>query len=273
MPPTKDQPNILRGPGDYEVTKDIHNDTYSAISPLKVNFAGKSVFVSGGSKGLGRAMAISFAKAGASQIAVGARSDMSQLKQDIEAAAASASRSTPSFLPVTFDVTDQQSVERAAEEVGEAFGKLDVLINSAGILGKYDLISDSDPSVWWNVFNVNLRGPYLVSRSFIPLLLKGESKYMINIVSVGAHLLNPTLSAYQISKLAQLRLGQLANIEYADQGLISFVIHPGNVPTDIMGGPEAIPPHHKHGKKLHRGLPYVMLIELCSLRRDSRAER
>ena len=247
MPPTRDQPNILRGPGDYDVTKDIHNDTYPAISPLNANFTGKSVFVSGGSKGLGRAMALSYAKAGASQIAVGARSDMSQLKKDIEAAATGAKRSPPEFLPVTFDVTDQKSVEAAAEQVGKAFGgKLDVLINSAGILGSYNLIKDSDPDQWWNVMNVNLRGPYLVTRSFLPLLLKGESKYLVNIVSVGAHLLNPTVSHYQISKLAQLRLAQLTNVEHAEQGLISFAIHPGNVPTDIMGGPEALPEHHKH---------------------------
>ncbi|BCR91311.1 SDR family NAD(P)-dependent oxidoreductase [Aspergillus chevalieri] len=245
MPPPRGTPNILEGPGDYDVTSIVHNDTYPAIYPTKTNFSGKSVFASGASKGLGRAMILSFAKAGASFIAAGARSDMSQLAKDVEAAALSANRPTPTFLPVKMDVTDRKSVEDAAAEVEKAFGKLDIVINNAGILGKFGLITDSNPDEWWQVLDVNIRGPYLVSRSFLPLLLKGEDKYLINVASVAAHLLNPTLSAYQVSKMGLVKLTQLINAEYSGQGVISFAVHPGNSPTDIMGGPEGLTDHEK----------------------------
>ena len=191
-------------------------------------------------------MALSFAKAGVSKIAVGARSELDGLEKDIKENCTK----PPELLPIKLDVTDEASVAAAAVKVKEKFGKLDVLINNAGILGKYGLIADSEPEAWWQVLNVNLRGAYLVTRAFLPLLLKaGENeKYIVNVCSVAAHLTNPTLSAYQVAKNGLLKFTTLTNVEYASQGVIAFAIHPGNVPTDIMGGPAAIPPHHKHGK-------------------------
>jgi len=253
MPPSKDMPNILRGPGDYEVTSVVHNDTYPEIDPTTQNLEGKSVFITGGSRGLGRAMALSFAKAGVSYVAVGARSDLSQLAKDIKSAALRANRTPPQFLAVKLDVSDPSSVDAAARGIDEAFGKLDILINNAGILGSYGLIHDSDPKHWWQVMEVNLRGPYLVTRACLPVLLKGDVKRIINVTSVGAHLTNPTLSAYQISKLGLVRLSQLSQVEYSTHGIMAFSIHPGNCPTDIMGGPENIPPHHKHGEQQQLG--------------------
>ena len=247
--------------GDYDVTSVVHSDTYPAIDPTKLDLAGKSIFITGGSKGLGRAMAISFAKAGASQIAVGARSEMSQLGKDIEAAAVSAKRTAPKFLPIKLDVTSEDSVSKAAAEVSKTFQKLDVLINNAGILGPHTLIGDSKPDEWWNVFEVNTRGPYLVTRAFLPLLLAADNEtYIINVASVGAHLINPTLSAYQPSKLALLRLTQFTSAEYADKGVIAFAIHPGNIPTDIVGGAEGLPEHLKPSTYL---ILYVLISNLC----------
>lgn len=123
----------------------VHNDTYPAIDPLKVDLHRVAVFITGGSRGLGRAMALSFAKAGASHIAVGARSSLTTLAQDILTTAASAGRSAPQFLPFQMDVTSLSSVAEAAAEVEKAFGKLHILINNAGILGQYGLVADSEP--------------------------------------------------------------------------------------------------------------------------------
>ncbi|KAL8737331.1 MAG: hypothetical protein Q9181_001787 [Wetmoreana brouardii] len=248
MPPPKDLPNILRAPGDYEVTPTLHNDTYPQISPLSLNLHGLSIFITGASRGIGRAMALSFAKAGASSIAVGARSDLSSLATDIEAAAEAAHRPAPQFLGVRMDVTDPNSVADAAKEVEKVFGGLHILINNAGILGQYGLIADSKPDEWMEVVNVNLQGPYLVTRAFLPLMLSSSgTRYIINVTSGGALLTNPTLSAYQVSKAALLKFSMLTNKEYAAQGIMTFAIHPGNCVTDIMGGAEAIPEHHKHG--------------------------
>lgn len=234
--------------GDYEVTSVVHNDTYPEIHPRKAELYGTSVFITGGSRGIGRAIALSFARAGASHIAVGARSSLTTLAEEIKTASELAGSSQTHFLPVQMDVTSPSSVAEAADEVEKEFGKLQILINNAGIRGNYGLIADSEPQEWMQVIDVNLQGPYLVTRAFLPLLLKSSgARYIINVTSVAAHLTNPTLSAYQISKNGLLKLSTLTNAEYASQGVVAFAIHPGNCPTDIMGGPGAIPPHHKHG--------------------------
>jgi NAD(P)-dependent dehydrogenase (short-subunit alcohol dehydrogenase family) len=198
-------------------------------------------------------MALSLAKAGVSKIAIGARSALDGVADDIRKQCSN----PPEFLPIKMDVTDEASVSAAAAEVEKRFGKLNVLINNAGTMGRYGLIADSDPEMWWQVLNTNIRGPYLVTRAFLPLLLRSEEeeeRYIVNVCSVAAHLTNPTLSAYQVAKNGLLKFTTLTNAEYSAQGVVAFAIHPGNVPTDIMGGPEAIPQHHKHGMGRSRSL-------------------
>ena len=144
------------------------------MDPSKANLSGKAVFMTGGSKGLDRSMALSFAKVGASRMAVGARFDMSQLAKDVEAAAVSAARSAPKMLLSKLDVTNGKSVEKTAAEIVKEFGKLDVLVNNAGVLGHIGMIVDSKPEKWWEVLDVNCpRGILGHSRLYSPLLLKG----------------------------------------------------------------------------------------------------
>ncbi|KAL8648450.1 MAG: hypothetical protein Q9226_005988 [Calogaya cf. arnoldii] len=245
MPPHSDEPNPLRGPGDY-LTDPVHNDTYPAIDPLTANLSGKSVFISGASRGLGRAMSLSFAKAGASFIALGARGDLTSLVDEIKALATAAKRNPPKVVPIKYDVTSQESIDNAAAIVEKECGKIDVLINNAAAFPALTKIADSDPDEWWSPWIVNVRGAYLVTRAFLPLMLKGGDKQIINVCSVGAHLVVPGVSPYQTSKLAQLRFTDFICAEYGDQGVMAFCIHPGNIPTDLVGGIEAIPDNMKH---------------------------
>ncbi|KAI1776540.1 hypothetical protein F4818DRAFT_352463 [Hypoxylon cercidicola] len=233
MPPPKGTPNPLLGPADYDMTSVVHNDTYPAIDSSKANLSGKVVFINGASRGLGKAMSVSFAKAGASKIAIGARGDLSATEAAMKAGAASVGKPEPTILLVKFDVTDYKSVDEAAAQVKKNFGHVDIVINNAGKIGT-GLIVDSNPDEWWKVWQVNLGGPYLVTRAFIPLLLEGTDKTIITVASVAAHLLSPGMSAYQISKLAALRLSEFIVAEYGDKGVLSYTIHPGNIPTDML---------------------------------------
>lgn len=153
MPPAKDDPRVnpLAEPsGSDYYTHTVHNDTYPAISPLSADLSGQSVFIAGASRGIGKAIALSYARAGASQIAIGARSDLSAVVKEVEAAAVEAKRaSSPKVLPLSLDVTSKESVGKAAEEVKGAFGKLDILINNAGILGKRAPVADADVDEWY----------------------------------------------------------------------------------------------------------------------------
>ncbi|KAL8841874.1 MAG: hypothetical protein Q9170_000747 [Blastenia crenularia] len=175
MPPRPDESNPIAGPGDY-LTDPVHNDTYAAIDPLAADLSGKSVFISGASKGLGRAMALSFASAGASSIAIGARGDMTSLVGEIKARASAAKRPPLKVLPIKFDVTSQESIDDAAVVVGKEVGKLDILINNAGVLSAMSNVADSDPEDWWRAWTVNVRGTYLVTRAFLPLMLKADGE-------------------------------------------------------------------------------------------------
>lgn len=87
----------------------------------------------------------------------------------------------------------------------------------------------------------NVRGVYLMTRSFLPLLLKGSGKTILNLTSGGAHVLTPGGSAYQTSKLAILRLSEFTNAEYGAQGILAYSLHPGGVATEMAKGlPQAV---------------------------------
>ena len=93
---------------------------------------------------------------------------------------------------------------------------------------------------------MNLRGPYLTTRAFLPLLLASSSPYIFNISSVGAHLKAPGWSAYQSSKLALVRFTEFLQAEYQSQGVTAISIHPGNVPTDILAKIGGVPKGMEH---------------------------
>ncbi|KAH8884082.1 putative short-chain type dehydrogenase [Thozetella sp. PMI_491] len=242
MPPPQGTPNPLEGPGDYTVTKTVHDHTYPAINPSKIDHSGHAVLISGSSRGIGKAAAHSFARAGASFIAVTGRSPPTSLVAELEAAAETYGRAKPKVLALSMEVTNESSIQQALARIEEEFGRLDVVVSNAGALGESARVLDSSPDVWWNTMNVNLRGPYLIYKYFIPLLLKtGGLATIINVASVGAHLTTPGLSAYQGSKLALLRLSEHVSEEYSGQGLLTYSVHPGNIPTDMLTSAGEVP--------------------------------
>lgn len=219
--------------GDYDVTATVHSDTYPEIDPTKLDLSGKAVLITGGSRGIGRAIVLAYAKAGASFIAAGARSGTAELASAVEEAAKSANRPPPKYLPLTVDMSSRESVEKAAADFEKEFGRCDIIVNNAGIFGGFQLLQDYDPDMWTDIFEVNVRGPYLITRALIPLMLKTGDAYVVNVSSAGALLTHKTLSAYQISKTAATRLAEFINEEYSEKGILSFSVHPGNVITDM----------------------------------------
>ncbi|KAI0203490.1 NAD(P)-binding protein [Astrocystis sublimbata] len=219
-----------------DFTKTTHFDTYDSIDPIKrSNCTGKVVLITGGYKGIGLGIALSYAKAGASHIAVTSRSEIaSSITEEIKKAAVDAGRDVvPQVLALVMEVTDSASVKQAAADVETQFGRLDVLICNAGFLAHYDKILDSDEDEWWRSFDVNLRGGYLLAKAFIPLMAKGGDKTIVTISSTGALHFHTGGSSYQISKFALLRLMEFIMAEHVDQGFLVYSVHPGGVPTDL----------------------------------------
>ncbi|PCH34256.1 oxidoreductase [Wolfiporia cocos MD-104 SS10] len=219
------------------------HDTYPSIDPTKANLAGRVVLITGASRGLGKGTAIAFAKAGVSGLALLARSDMS----DVEAACMAAQRPGQALrvLALAADTTNKAQVAAAAERVRETFGRLDVLVNNAGIIeSSMKLIGETDSDEWWNVFRVNVLGTYQVTRACLPLLIGcGGDKMVFNLSSIAAHLLGKYNSAYRMTKLAICRFTEQLALEYSPMGLISIAIHPGFVATSMA---DSMPPGTKH---------------------------
>ena len=150
------------------------------------------------------------------------------------------STQTLTVLKLSLDVTDTNSVKEAARKTLEAFdGRLDVLINNAGALENWVKVDKGDPIAWWSVWEANLKGVYLLTREFLPALLKSDLKWVLNVSSAGALLTVPGASGYQGSKFAILRFTEFLAVEYGAEGLTVVAVNPGAVRTDLaLGLPE-----------------------------------
>jgi NAD(P)-dependent dehydrogenase (short-subunit alcohol dehydrogenase family) len=209
-------------------------DTYAFINPAKADLAGQSVLITGASKGIGKATAISFAIAGCSKILLAARSNLTDVETTVKDAAKKAGRPEPLVHSLKLDVTSEDSIRMAAESAANILGgSLDVLINNAGYLEQWKPIAESKPSEWWWTWEVNIKGTYLAAHYFIPLLLKSHTKTIINISSGGAHVMFPGASGYQTTKFALCRFTEFIDKEYRHQGLIAIALHPGGVKTEL----------------------------------------
>lgn len=191
---------------------------------------------------MGRAAAISYAKAGASGIAIAARSSLDTVTKEVREAAKTAGRPEPKILSLKLDVTNRTNVEGVAKELAAAFDyRLDILINNAGYLSNMVGIPDTDPDEWWRHWEVNVKGVYLVTRTFWPMLLKSSLKVIINVSSVGATLVPPQSSAYGSTKLVMCRFTEYINQDHGEgkDGMLAIAVHPGAVKTELaMNMPE-----------------------------------
>ncbi|KAI1383937.1 NAD(P)-binding protein [Hypoxylon trugodes] len=254
-----------------EFCKTTRQDTYDYIDPLtKSNCKGKAVLVTGSNKGIGKGVALSYARAGASHIAITSRSDAPDVVVEIEKAATDAGREKPQVTSLRMDVVDLASVKSAAHILETTWGRLDILIGNAGFLAKYEKILDGEEDEWWESFDVNVRGSYHVAKSFLPLMLKGGDKTIINMSSTGVNHFHTGGSSYQISKFALLRLTEYLMAEYADQGLLTYSVHPGGVATDLSQG---LPEKTKAWLKCTPALPGDTIAFLTSQRQEWLAGR
>jgi NAD(P)-dependent dehydrogenase (short-subunit alcohol dehydrogenase family) len=219
----------------------FHNDIYPSIDPTSSSLAQpeKVVLLTGAGKGIGRSIALSFAKANVACLILLART-----ASNLDSVAAEIKELNPSIRVHTYavDVTSEEEVQKVKEEVTKNEGRLDILINNAGASTPWVPIPESPASNYWRTFEVNLKGPFLFLHAFLPLLKTtgektGKGTDIINVSSIGAHAIFPGASAYQVSKFAILRLTEFVDVEFGEngdaKGVRCFAIHPGGVKTDL----------------------------------------
>ncbi len=163
------------------------------------DLTGRVAVVTGGSKGLGRAIAGALARAGA-DVAISSRT-----QPDLDAVAAELQQTGRNVLPLSADVTDEDSVHRMVRRVLDHFGRIDILVNGAGIEGSGAVV-DMAAEHWDRVMAVNLRGPMLCCKHVGPHMIERRSGKVINIASVFASRVARYTSLYAATKggLAQL---------------------------------------------------------------------
>ena len=171
--------------------------------------SGQVAVVTGASRGIGRAIAVEFARAGA-DIVVSARSSESapsKLPGTIEETAREVEATGRRAIAVPTDVTDEAQVQAMAQRALDEFGRVDILVNNAGI--SFPAPFSQTPLKRWDlVMSVNLRGPVMCTQAFLPRMLERGSGRIINISSYLAEVLMPGMMSYSVSKIALEKLTQ-----------------------------------------------------------------
>lgn len=186
------------------------------------------VFITGASRGLGEAIAIEFAKAGADLVLI------SRNQSALDTVAHSIKRKyRVNILPLSTDITIKKEIERTIEEVLRVFGKIDVLVNNAGVTVKKDFFEVSEKD-WDYVLNINLKGAYLCSQVVGKQLIKQKYGKVINMASIGSQLALVHSSAYCASKGGLLQLTRALAVEWAPYNVNVNAIAPGYIETDMV---------------------------------------
>ena len=195
-----------------------------------MSLSGQVALVTGGGTGIGKAIAQAMHKEGAKIIIVGRKEEIlkeaqAELGSDVET--------------MTCDVTQEDQVKKVYENIMSNHGKIDILINNAGMAAKaksYEMSYD----LWKKVVDVNLNGAFLCAREAMKIMVNQKSGRIINIGSISGQMSRPENAPYTATKFAIEGLTRALALDGRDHGVAVSVIHPGNAATNIWKGREEI---------------------------------
>jgi 3-oxoacyl-[acyl-carrier protein] reductase len=198
----------------------------AASPPIKVNLADQVAIVTGASRGIGKAIALVLASAGAKVACVARTVDkLTETAEAIRAAGGTAEI-------FECDVASSSSVEQVVEAVKEKWGRLDILVNNAGIT-RDTLIPRMQDSDWDDVINTNLRGTFLFTRAATLAMMQRRYGRIINISSVSGLTGNPGQSNYSASKAGMIGLTRTVAKELAGRKVTVNAIAPGFIESEM----------------------------------------
>jgi len=189
----------------------------------------KVALITGGGRGIGKAVALAYAREGA-KIAFCARTDseIGQAAQDIGALKAECRG-------WTCDVSVEESVKEFVAAASKEFGRVDILVNNAGVMTRPTQITELEVKKWDYTIAVNLRGPFLITQAVLPLMMKQRSGSIINVSSMIGRGAYANFGAYAASKWGLEGFTQTLAAEVRSYGIRANTVDPGVVATKLTG--------------------------------------
>ncbi|GAC1414737.1 MAG: glucose 1-dehydrogenase [Acidobacteriaceae bacterium] len=191
-----------------------------------VDVAGKIAVVIGGTSGIGHALALGLAAAGADVVA------SSRSRASVQSVAAEIQAVGRRTIPLVSDVTSRESLQQLHDAVIREFGRVDILVNCAGITRKMPTLEWTDAE-WDRIMDVNLKGTLSACQIFGKTMIAVRSGRIINIASLSTFVAFHNVAAYGASKAAIGALTRSLAIEWAEYGVCVNAIAPGIFPTEL----------------------------------------
>ncbi|HKY19475.1 MAG TPA: 3-oxoacyl-ACP reductase family protein [Rhizomicrobium sp.] len=200
------------------------------MTPVRLppfSLEGRNAFITGGSRGIGKAIALQMAGAGAN-IALTYREKADEARNVIDQIAAMQRKA----VALQMEVTDRASIEMAAKQANDALGPLSILVNNAGINKPtdYDQISDAD---WDMILDVNLKGPFICAQVLLPYLKQAGGGSIIHVGSVSGQYGGPRTAHYAASKAGLISLAQVIARFGAPHGIRSNTLAAGLIASEM----------------------------------------
>jgi NAD(P)-dependent dehydrogenase (short-subunit alcohol dehydrogenase family) len=187
---------------------------------------GKVAVVTGGAQGLGRAITLGMAREGAKVVVADLQADKA------EGVAHEARALNAEALALEVDVASERSVQRLAEETFKRFGRIDILVNDAGVYLRSPVVSKSEED-WNRTLDINLGGNFLCARAFVPAMRRQKSGRIISVASSIAHTGAKEFADYAASKAAIIGFVRALARELGPDGVTVNAICPGSANTDM----------------------------------------
>lgn len=218
----------------------------------------KVILVTGGSSGLGEAIVRKCAEYGAKVVFlyIGETDNAEKIVKEVESEA------------FVVDVTNAEECEKITKEIASKYGRVDALVNNAGIIAKAEMSDEGFNELWDKVINVNLNGARNMTRAIIPYMKKAKSGRIVNISSIHSIAGKSSSAAYAVSKAGIDSLTRVSAGELAEYGITVNSIGPGPIMTphqekkggDKLARKEAIIPLQRLGKPEEIAGPVVFLL-------------
>jgi 2-dehydro-3-deoxy-L-rhamnonate dehydrogenase (NAD+) len=193
----------------------------------QIDLKGRVAVVTGGARGIGYAVAERVLRSGGAVALWDI--DAAKLKDACEQLSG-----LGAVAKCSLDLTEDSAVQAATQATVARFGKIDILINNAGITGGNAPTWELDPKAWRRVIEVNLVAPYLTSRSIVPLMRERGYGRIVNVASVAGKEGNPNASHYSASKAGLIGLTKSLAKELATQGILVNCVTPAVAKTDLF---------------------------------------